>query len=136
MGGGAVSRMCRMPVLMLAALLQFVPGNGGAADAPASRTSSPKPAAAATVAETITQLLASEKLQRSVLARLEETTAPRDLPQRIGALEAEVDALAANAKAAAESMQPIDLDRRLRALHRAASTIVDDLGATRPAPRA
>ena len=113
---------------MLAALLQFMPGSGGAVDAPAPGPPPAKPAATATVAETIAELLASEKLQRSVLQRLEETAAPRDLPERIGELEAEADALAANARATAESMQPIDLDRRLRALQRAASTIVDGLG--------
>ncbi len=124
-----MSRMRRMPVLILAALLQVVPGISGAMDTPPSGTPPPKPAAAATVAETIGQVLASETLQRSVLARLEATTAPPDLAQRIGVLEGEVEALAANAKSAAESMQPIDLDRRLRALHRAASTIVDTVGA-------
>ncbi len=127
-GSGAMTRTWR-PALLLAAVLQFVSGIGHAADTPPSVPAPTKPAAAATVADTITQILASEKLQRSVFARLEETTAPRDLPQRIGVLEAEVDALVANAKATAESMQPIDLDRRLRALRRAASTIVDDLGA-------
>jgi hypothetical protein len=117
-----------MPVLILAALLQFAPGNGGAADAPAPGPPPPKPAATATVAETIGEILAAEKLQRSVLQRLDETTVPRDLPERISALEAEVEAIATNAKATAESMQPIDLDRRLRAQQRAASAVVDVLG--------
>ncbi len=40
-----------------------------------------------------------------------------------------LDALAASATAKAELIDPIDLDRQLWALHRAATTTVDDLGA-------
>src|SRR5439155_25721219 len=129
MGGGAVSRMHRMPVLLLAVLLQLVSGNGRAADAPAAAPSPPRAAAATTVAETVARVVASENLQRAALARLEEIARWRELTQQIIVLEAEADSVDLNSSAMVESMAPIDLDRQMRALQRAATTIVGELEA-------
>ncbi len=80
-----------------------------------------------TVTDTVTQATASEELQRAALARLAQAGQWRDLEERVTVLEADLDALAAGAIAAAELIDPIDLDRQLRALHRAATSLVDDL---------
>ena len=126
--------MRRTPAAVLAATLLLSPGirrraRGGERRAPLQPRLPRRPRAAppATVTDTVTQATASEELQRAALARLEQAGRWRDLAQRVAALEAELDALAASAMAKAELVDPIDLDRQLRALHRAATTIVDDL---------
>ena len=120
----------RCALAILGAVLLLASAIACAEEATAAGAASPaKQATAATVADTLAQVIGSESLQRAAVTRLEQTARWRALEQRIGALEAEADGVASNAIAMVESMQPIDLDRRMRALRRGATTIVDELGA-------
>ena len=122
--------MCRTPIVIVVATLLFVPGCVSAADATAAGGTPPATlAAAATVTDAVTQFFASEELQREALARLDKAGQWRDVDERATALGARLDALAARAAAQAESVDPLDIDRQLRTLHRDAATIVDDLAA-------
>ena len=117
---------CRAPKFVLATVLLLAYGLANAVTAvPVTPPAAVVPAA--TVTNTVTQAIASEELQRAALARLEQAGQWRDLAQRIPVLEAELDALAASAVASSDPIDPIDLDRQLRALHRANTTAVDDL---------
>ena len=120
--------MSRTPTVLLAVTLLFAPGFVGAQATTATAVTPPATVApSTTVADTVKEATASEDLQREALARLEQIGHWRDLAQRVTVLEADLDALAAGAMAAAELVDPIDLDRQLRALDRAATTVVDDL---------
>ena len=120
--------MSRTPTVLLAVTLLFAPEFVGAQATTATAVTPPATVApSTTVADTVKEATASEDLQREALARLEQIGHWRDLAQRVTVLEADLDALAAGAMAAAELVDPIDLDRQLRAFDRAATTVVDDL---------
>ena len=120
--------MCRTLIVIVAAMPLFAPGFVSAVATTAVAAAPPAAATpSATVTDIVTQTTASEDLQRAALSRLEQAERWRDLAQRVTVLEADLDALALGATPKAESVDPIDLDRRLRALHRAATAVVDDL---------
>jgi hypothetical protein len=120
---------CRPVAVLTTALLLSLGGAGAPLPAAAAAAETPpaKVAPSATVTDTVEEALAAEDLQRAVLARLEQAGQWRDLAERVALLETELDALAASATAKAELINPIDLDRQLRSLHRAGTTAVGDL---------
>lgn len=118
----------RARVLMLALLLATwcagAPESVFAAEVAAST-----PPAATTIAETLTEIGASERLQRAALARVEESEPWRELDRRTVALEAEFDRLAPGQGAQGELIELRGLDHRLWELKGDASTNVDALTA-------
>jgi hypothetical protein len=120
---------CRTPLIILAAtLFSFSPGFA-AVTSVAAETPPTGQSADATISYTVTQFFASEELRRAALNRLVQAGQWRELDERAVALQMRIDALAARAAAEAESVDPLDLDRQLRTMHRDAATIVDDLAA-------
>lgn len=120
--------MSRTLMMILAATLVFTPGVVSAE----TSTDAPHPAVSAnptSVADTVTQAIASEDLQRAALARLEQAGQWKGLSERVAALEAEFDALTAGAMSKPELINSIELDRHLRGLHREAATIADNIAA-------
>jgi small-conductance mechanosensitive channel len=122
--------MGRTPIAVLAAALLQWPGFVSALETTAAAQAPPATVLpAATVTDTVMHATASEDLQRAALAHLEQAGRWRELDAQATVLTADLDALAASATASADLIERIDLDRRLREVHRTASIIVDDLGA-------
>ncbi len=108
--------MSRTLMMILAATLVFTPGVVSAE----TSTDAPHPAVSAnptSVADTVTQAIASEDLQRAALARLEQAGQWKGLSERVAALEAEFDALTAGAMTHELALAPgsylvgVDCDR-------------------------
>jgi potassium-dependent mechanosensitive channel len=118
--------MSRTLITILVATLMFAPRVVNAE----TSTDAPQPAVSAhstSVADTVTQAIASEDLQRAALARLEQAGLWRGLSDRVAALEEEFESLAAGAMSKPELINSIELDRHLRGLHREAATIADNI---------
>ena len=115
-----------LQLIILAAALAFVPGVVSA-EKSANVGQPSTSAASTTVADTVKQAIASEDLHRAALARLEQAGQWRELAERVAALEEKFDALSAGAANRPELINSIELDRRLRGLHREAETLVENL---------
>lgn len=99
-----------------------------AATAPAAIETTPaaESTPVATIADTLTQAVASEEFQRLALARLERVEQWQGLSERLTLLEGEFDKIAAAAMHNPESVNSIELDRYLRGLHFESDTIVSE----------
>ena len=116
--------------IILAATPLFAPGVVDAQTTTAAVATPPGSSApSTTVADTVTQTIASEDLQRTALAHLEQAEQWRRLSERVAALEEEFDRLTAGAMSKPELINSIELDRYLRGLHREAATIVEQVAA-------
>ena len=128
--------LSRIRLLLLIASLALFGVSAQAARATAAAAATPAatettPAAnstpAATIADTLTQSIASEDFQRMALARLQRLEKWQELSQRLSALEDEFERLAAGALRNPESVNSIELDRYLRELHFEGDAIVDEI---------
>lgn len=122
---------CRS-VLLIASLALFGvsaqwAGGAAAATTPAATETTPAAddASAPTIADTLTQAIASEDFQRLALARLERDEQWQELSRRLSTLEEQFDRIAAGAMRNPESVNSIELDRYLRGLHFEADAIVE-----------
>jgi potassium-dependent mechanosensitive channel len=120
--------MSRTLMMILAATLVFAPGVVSA-ETTTDATHPATVAAPTSVADTVTQAIASEDLQRAALSRLEQAGQWRALSDRVAVLEEEFDSLSAGAISKPELINSVELDRRLRGLHREAATIADNIAA-------
>ena len=123
-GRSAVSRIV---AIFLAAILGFASG-GVTAETTAHALQSGVGARSSTVVDIVTQAIASEELQREALARLEQAGQWRELSTRLAILEEEFDTVAAGTLDKPELINSIELDRRLRGLHRETEATVESLG--------
>jgi small-conductance mechanosensitive channel len=121
--------MRRTPIAVLTAVLLFVAGFAGASAAQPAPSATAAATDSTTVADAVSRVTATQDLQRAALAYVEQASRWRELAQRVTVLDGELYAVTQNAATPAEPLHPIDRDRELRALHRAATAIVDDLGA-------
>ena len=115
----------RVRSLLVVASLAFACVSAWAApasDAAAPQADTPP---ASTIADTLTQAIASDELQRMALARLERVEQWQGLTGRLSALEERFDQVAAGAMRNPESVNSIELDRYLRGLHFESNAIVD-----------
>ena len=84
----------------------------------------------ATVTESVTNVIASEDLQRATLARLEQAGRWQELGKRATALEQAFEGLAASPGEKAELIDVITLARQLHTLRGELSSIVNELEST------
>jgi potassium efflux system protein len=118
--------------ILLAIVLVTAALAGAWAATSASEAPAAAPAASVTlnVADTIALIGASEKLQRVVLARLEQPGRWRDLARRTAELEADFDRLSLSKVAHAELVELLGLEHQAWALKDAASANADELAST------
>ena len=116
------------PLFLIALLALFgarAHGAGASSEATAPAATQESSAASPTVADTLTQAIASDEFQRLALARLERLEKWQGLSGQLSDLEDEFDKLAAAALRNPDAFSSIELDRYLRGLHVEAVSIVD-----------